>query len=230
MPGCKTDAMKMKKVLEECKFSVSMYNDLGLEQMIESLDTFLTLLKNNDEVVFYFSGHGMEYHGRQLFVPCKMIDPSEESGIESTAFKVGVAIQKLCQKVNMGIKIIISDACRAEYTHVLKKIISRTGVYYDGLNISFDPNNQQCENPKKGGVTKKQRNVVRMFAVSQGQQADADIKNGLSVYTKSLTKHLNPDQSLRKLSTMIDEDLKWEKTNSEILFSACGPICDDFRF
>ena len=184
----------MKEILEECKFKVSMYIDLRLEQMKQHLHEFTQKIKFNDEVVFYFSGHGIEYKGEQLYIPCLMEEPSEELEILLTAFSVDDAIKNICNAVSRGLKIIISDACRAEYMHVLKDISSRTGVHYNEFNVQFNPNNNRegitKGGPMKGGVTKIQSNLVRMFAVSRGENAEAGTRENLSVYTKSLAKFL----------------------------------------
>ena len=211
-----------------------MHNNLGLDQMEQHLDAFLKRLKYNDEVIFYFSGHGLQYRGKQLFVPCEMEDPAEECKILSTAFSVDEAIKKICYAASDGFKLIISDACREEYEQVLKTMASQTGVRYDEVNIRFQKtkdDNEDDDGPQKGGKIKKQKNLVRLFAVSQGQRATAGLREELSVYTKSLIKCLSiPNKSVFEISTMVSEDLEGRHTSSEILIKSGGKIVKDFRF
>ena len=133
----------MAERLTDCDFSVTSKFDLNLKQMFQEFRGFLETSKSNepnDTLVFYFSGHGVEYKGVQYFIPVNMEDPEDEKDIIKTAFSCDDAIRDIAEKVSEGLKIIISDACRSEFKKVLNDIGSRTGNTYDSININFDPN------------------------------------------------------------------------------------------
>ena len=143
LPGCKSDVKEMVKKLTDCDFSVTSKFDLTLTQMFQEFREFLDKLKSNkpnDTLLFFFSGHGVEYKGVQYFIPVDMDDPENEQDIMHTAFSCDDAIKNIAEKVSEGLKIIISDACRSEFKKVLNDIESRTGNTFDSININFDPN------------------------------------------------------------------------------------------
>ena len=142
LPGCIKDVETMKNKLAGCGFSVTSKFDLNNAQMSQEFSSFLTKIKSTDTLLFYFSGHGVEYKGLQYFIPVGMDDPEYEQDIVNTAFSCDLAIQNISEKVKKGLKIIISDACRSEFKKVLTNIGSRTGNTYDSINIEFNPNKQ----------------------------------------------------------------------------------------
>ena len=142
LPGCIKDVETMKNKLAGCGFSVTSRFDLNKAQMSQEFSSFLTKMKSTDTLLFYFSGHGVEYKGLQYFIPVGMDDPEYEQDIVNTAFSCDLAIQKMAEKVKKGLKIIISDACRSEFKKVLRDIGSRTGNTYDSIKIEFNPNKQ----------------------------------------------------------------------------------------
>ena len=145
LPGCKNDVTEMGMKLEDCKFSVNSRFNLNRRQMNEELDTFLEKVDSNDIILFYFSGHGVEYRGVQYFIPIDMDDPEKEEDIMKTAFSCDLAIKKIAKKVRKGLKLIISDSCRSEFKKVLNNIGLRTGNTYDSINIDFNPNRPDKE-------------------------------------------------------------------------------------
>ena len=145
LPGCKKDVEEMGIRLKDCNFSVDSKFNLNRTQMSQEFDAFLQKLTSNDTILFYFSGHGVEYKGVQYFIPVDMEDPEKEEDIKNTAFCCDLAIKNIARKVRKGLKIIISDACRSEFKKVLSDIGFRTGNTYDSININFDPNRPNKE-------------------------------------------------------------------------------------
>ena len=229
--GAKRDAEEVKMKLEKCNFTVSMHLDLNKKEVEDTFDAFLRKLKSKDDVIFYYSGHGLSYQGEQLLVPCNMEQPENEYQIKYKTFSFEYAAHELARYVNSGCKIIITDCCRSEYWSVLKGIGSRNGFQFNNVSINFDPNNSNKGDMNKGFLDVEMRNIVRMCAASSGQAAEAGIGNTLSYYTRALSNNiLIPNQSIMDLNIKICSELEERNAKPEICFTAPGKIVTDFRF
>ena len=221
----------MKRKLEECKFEVSFHTDLDNNQMKHKFDEFTHTLRENDSVLFYFSGHGLSYNGRQFLIPCNMIEPENAYQIKFKAFGCHAAILQLARYVGSGLKIIITDACRTEYEKVLKGIRLKTG---DAYSIKFDPNGIRNNVPdvqKNISDDVELRNVIRMCASIDGQAAEAPIGSSLSYYTQSMLNNiLTPNQSIMQMNIAISEGLKERDANPELSIIRAGTLVETFRF
>ena len=99
LPGCIRDVETMKNKLAACGFNVTSKFDLNKTQMSQEFSSFLTTIKPTDTLLFYLSGHGVEYKGLQYFIPVGMGDPEYEQDIVNTAFSCDLAIQNIAEKV-----------------------------------------------------------------------------------------------------------------------------------
>lgn len=63
------DADDMQTALQYMGFSVKRFNNLSLPAMNAAIDSFAVHLKAVDEVVFYYSGHGMSMNKINYLVP-----------------------------------------------------------------------------------------------------------------------------------------------------------------
>ena len=69
------DARGLASKLKEIGFgadNIDLQTDVDLDAMEESFSTFLTKLEKADDgsvALFYFSGHGVEYKGRNFLIP-----------------------------------------------------------------------------------------------------------------------------------------------------------------
>lgn len=197
LPGCRKDVEELGKKLTDFDFTVHSKINLNLTQMGQEFDKILDELNSDDTVLFFFSGHGVEYKGVQYFIPVSMKDPEKEQDIMTTAFSCDLAIKRIAKKVTNGLKLIISDACRSEFKKVLNDIGSRTGNTYESININYNPNK-----PDKEYVSEMA--TVKIDPTSDRAKALCD---GFSDVQPSSVK---PD--LRKLSVE-SSDIKKETKN-----------------
>ena len=114
LPQCADDANAMEATLKACDFTVKKYIDLNLKDMMDKFNKFTGSLMEDDVVLMYFSGHGLEYRGEQFFIPVNMKEPDEPFKIRSTAFNCDTAKSHLHQRVDSGLKFIFCDCCRSE--------------------------------------------------------------------------------------------------------------------
>src|ERR1700691_220779 len=56
-------------VLSPTNFTVTLKQDLTLQSMKEALRTFKAQIAGGDEVVFYYSGHGVQLDGNNYLIP-----------------------------------------------------------------------------------------------------------------------------------------------------------------
>jgi hypothetical protein len=115
LPGIAHDVAKMKASLEAVGFTVTTLENPTLTQAEEAIDTFGQSLKANKGVgLFYFSGHGGEFEGKNYLIP---------KGARLTSARdikeQGVAAQRILGRMEdagNGTNILFLDCCRNTMT------------------------------------------------------------------------------------------------------------------
>lgn len=159
------DANSMSSTLKKLGFDVHDVRD-GTAQTLEvELNQFLNRLGKYDIGLFYFSGHGVEYSGRNYLLPvnAKFNDPDE---IPRVGLDVTGLIERL-GRIEDKLSIIIVDACRNN------PVRSRTKQLNTGLKEMV---------PSRGSLVG--------FATGPGMLAE-DGNENLSPYTKHLINNIN---------------------------------------
>jgi hypothetical protein len=108
--NARADARAVAATLQSVGFTVTLKQDLTLQQMKESLRNFKATVAGGDEVVFYFSGHGVQFGGTNYLIPVDLVPENEEQVADDA-----VALQRVLddlgdQKARFALAII--DACR----------------------------------------------------------------------------------------------------------------------
>ena len=109
--NARSDAKAIAAELKSVGFEVTLKLDLTQKMMKAALRDFKSGVAGGDEVVFYFSGHGVQFGGTNFLVP---IDISAES--EAQVADDAVPLQRILddlteQKARFSLAII--DACRS---------------------------------------------------------------------------------------------------------------------
>ena len=176
--------------MEDCTFQVSAFYDLDGNTMKAKFEAFVETLGPRDTVVVYFSGHGVEFQGEHFFIPAEMEEPDKPSKIRERAFSSDEATDLLQKRVNDGLKILISDACREQYEVYREGLEEKYGHNFEEWNIHYDPKiHQRVET--KGFSRPKYMNTIKMCATSKGQMAAAGHGTSMSAYTEALSQNLN---------------------------------------
>jgi caspase domain-containing protein len=110
LQNARSDAKAIAAALKDAGFEVTLKQDLNQRQMKAALRDFKTLVAGGDDVVFYFSGHGVQFSGSNYLVP---VDISAES--EAQVADDAIPLQRILddlteQKARFSLAII--DACR----------------------------------------------------------------------------------------------------------------------
>lgn len=108
--NARADAKAVASALQSEGFAVTLKQDVGLPSMKEALRNFKALVAGGDEVVFYFSGHGVQFGGSNYLIPVDLTPQNEEQVADDA-----VALQRVLddlrdQKARFTLAII--DACR----------------------------------------------------------------------------------------------------------------------
>jgi len=103
------DAVLIKNVLESVGFSVTLERDIeNKTDMEDIINRFARRVGSSDIVAIYYSGHGMQYGGRDYLIPTQ-VNIAKKAQIPSVTVSVdfllgGVSDAKL--------SIVMLDACR----------------------------------------------------------------------------------------------------------------------
>ncbi len=122
----KHDAEDMTKALQQLGFQVTTLQDATLKMMDYEILKFGRNTEDNDIVLFFFAGHGMQVKGENFLLPVDA-EFKEEHEIERVTIKTSLILNKLQRAAT---KLIFLDACR--FNPFADKGI-RAGTFRGGL-------------------------------------------------------------------------------------------------
>ena len=102
------DAKLIKKTLEDLDFSVIYRTNLEQNEMKKVINDFATSVGSNDIALFYYSGHGMQFEGKNYLIPIGA-NAVKAGQIPS----VGVGLDFILGGLyDTKLAIVLLDACR----------------------------------------------------------------------------------------------------------------------
>lgn len=104
------DAKDMGAVLQKTGFEVIELYDADLDEMRSSINDFSESLANYEVGLVYYSGHGIEFAGRNYFIPINANIKTEDE-IPRQGFDATTIVEKMSRN-NVKTSIFIIDACR----------------------------------------------------------------------------------------------------------------------
>ena len=107
-PG--NDVNALQKELKRLGFDVIANKDQSRSQMAKSINEFGRKLKNYDQALFYFSGHGVQVKGANYLIPTNATLDYEED-VEFQCINAGSILAKM-EGAQSKVNIVILDACR----------------------------------------------------------------------------------------------------------------------
>jgi Caspase domain len=110
LQNARADARAIAAALKESGFEVTLKQDLTQKAMKSALRDFKALVAGGDEVVFYFSGHGVQFGGSNYLVPIDITAESEAQVADDAIPLQRVLDDMTEQKARFSLAII--DACR----------------------------------------------------------------------------------------------------------------------
>ena len=111
LKNARSDAKAIAAELKAVGFDVTLKQDLNQKMMKSALRDFKALVQGGDEVVFYFSGHGVQFGGSNYLIPID-ITADSEAQVADDAIPLQRILDDLTeQKARFSLAII--DACRS---------------------------------------------------------------------------------------------------------------------
>jgi hypothetical protein len=205
------DAALMSSLLAKFGFNVTVAdaNKLDKDNLLKSWDNFVADVRVNDEVVVYYSGHGVEINGSNYLVPVDALD----SGNISDG-KIGshlILLSKLISDVldqNVKVAVFVLDACRDNPFPDTKGLAEKPNP----LNSSFNLN---------GGI-------FIFYASGSGKPAFDRSEDKNSVFTQALTDDLkrepNSESDVVAKHVIRDVGSKYPQTPA-YYYGLHGPFC-----
>jgi len=195
------DAKAVAKTIERLGFEVTLIKNADLEKMDKSLDTFVLNISSKDEVLFYYSGHGVNVDGENYLIPVGRIIRDEDD-VKYRTFNCNLVLAKL-QKARLTIMVL--DACRDNP--------------YRGIRSS-----------NKGLVSMQGRagSQYIIFSTEQGRTA-ADGSGSYSPFTEAFVKHLYYPEKIEDMMKKVTLEVKNKTFNRQIPWTS-GNLIEDFYF
>jgi hypothetical protein len=104
------DANLISSVLSSSGFAVSRYENLTYSKMREVVRDFGAKLNRGDVGLFYYSGHAVQYRGKNYLLPIND-DLKHSDEIPSSSLDMDFVLAKM-ESANNDLNIVILDACR----------------------------------------------------------------------------------------------------------------------
>jgi hypothetical protein len=121
-----TDARTMRDALHDAGFNVTLKENVTLDSMKEALRTFKGKIKGGDEVVVYFSGHGVQIEGRNFLIPVDAAGKDAEEVADDA-----VSLQRVLDDLDEQrprFSLTIIDACRNNPFKLEGRGLTRVGL------------------------------------------------------------------------------------------------------
>lgn len=90
--------------------STRSLRNLGHKEFIRALQRFLSTVKEGDDALFYYCGHGFTYRGNTFLVPVDAPFPITPANIESTCISLNMMKIRL-SRTEARLKLFCIDAC-----------------------------------------------------------------------------------------------------------------------
>jgi hypothetical protein len=129
------DADDMSKFLIESQFKVIDKRDATLKDMRDGIGEFADDLMNGSVGLIYYSGHGLEYKGRNYLVPVDALINNEDE-IPRQTVDASTILERIGQ-INGRATVFIIDACRTSFVATNTRNMSSGLARMDGLGGSL---------------------------------------------------------------------------------------------
>ncbi|GAA4403116.1 hypothetical protein GCM10023187_18870 [Nibrella viscosa] len=179
------DGRLMRDQLENLGFSVTYKENLALQDLENTIDTFVSTLSGNHIGLVYYAGHGLMVNGDNYLQPIDA-SPAKESDVKYKCYPMSRLIAGMEDANQAGANLIFWDACR-------------NNPYRSWLRGPGDQLYAAMRPPVGTFI---------IYATEPNKPAyDGDEQNGL--FTSELVKHINqPNVDIRDLPDLIERGLE----------------------
>lgn len=114
------DVAKLKSILQLIGFQVTDYCNIEFEKMDKVIKDFGNSVNDNDEIIFYFSGHGYHFEGNNYIAPIDCLNYSDVNYYDAwrTSYSSAARVIDITLVIDVlkrnenGINILLLDSCR----------------------------------------------------------------------------------------------------------------------
>ena len=124
--NARADARAVAGTLHGLGFTVTLKQDVTYEQMKQAMREFKVSVAGGDEVVFYYSGHGVQLGGTNYLLPVDLVPQSGEQVMDESVGLQRVLDDMSEQKARFSLAII--DACRDDPFKGSGRAIGKRGL------------------------------------------------------------------------------------------------------
>jgi len=186
------DSKAISELFKTLEFNTIQKINVNRRDFEETIDNFVSNLSYGDEVVFYYSGHGVQIDGENFLIPIGKTF-RDEKDVKYDA----ISANKITEKLSKArISIIILDACRDNP--------------FKGVRSS-----------DKGLATMSLRggNQFVIYSTASGQTASDGAMSTLSPFTESFVKHASyPGVTIEEMMRNVIYDVKVSSNERQIPF------------
>jgi hypothetical protein len=108
--NARADARTMSEALKRAGYEVHLQTDRNLKQLQGDLRAFRQRVQGGDEVVFFFSGHGVQFGGSNYLLPTDIRSDSEDQ-VRDDALALARVLEDF-RELKPKLTLAIIDACR----------------------------------------------------------------------------------------------------------------------
>jgi hypothetical protein len=105
------DARLMRNLLRKAGFSVTSLENANKKELVNAIRNFGNALRYSDAALFYFSGHGNQYKGKNWLIPIGA-NVQRESDLEFEAVNAERVLAEMEGGSSKRVNIVMFDACR----------------------------------------------------------------------------------------------------------------------
>jgi hypothetical protein len=124
--NARADARAVAVELRATGFDVTLKEDVTQKVMQAALRDFTARVAGGDDVVFYFSGHGVQFEGTNYLLPVD-INPDSEARVADDAVPLNRVLEDLTKR-NTRFSLAIIDACRTNPFKEAGRAIGERGL------------------------------------------------------------------------------------------------------
>lgn len=184
------DAIVIKNILAKCNFDVIEVINPNQKELLAAISEYKYALRDYNEVLFYYAGHGFEYEGSNRLTPSDFINKGPQ------ILRTSVEISSLFENSSEDdiAQIFILDACRTRLINTKLR-----GNVSDRLGVFSAPTGS----------------IVSYATGPDSEASDGDGDNGL--FTSVLSKHiLTPNLKIEDLLKKVRKEVKNSSNGDQI--------------
>ncbi|WDE96643.1 caspase family protein [Lentisphaera profundi] len=173
------DAKDLAKVLKASNFEIVLRTDATSSDVKSAIREFANKLNEGDEVLFYYSGHGIQYKDNNCLAPINALSASDLIPVNN--------ILSVMEQKKTRVNIIIVDACRNKLTRS-----------FAGTKTALQGTFKEMKAPTGSYIA---------FATNPGNIAINSVNGRNSPYTAALLKHIHEPLSIEEMFKKVRGDV-----------------------